>query len=84
MGKLIDWIMDFLYDLAYWALAILPNSPFQTESFIATLNKFSEVMSNINYFVPFGQMLVITSAFLGAVLIWYGVRWILRLANYIS
>lgn len=84
MAKLIDWLMDFIYDLAYVALSILPNSPFQTETFVATLSKFSKIMSNINYFIPFGQMLIITTAFLGAVLIWYGVRWILRLSNYIS
>lgn len=84
MGAIVDWILDFLYALAVLAIGWLPNSPFQTESFRETLSGFSELMSNINYFVPVGQMLTITAAYVAAVLIWYGVRWILRFVRYID
>lgn len=84
MGAMFDWIMDFIYDLAYVALAILPNSPFQNEKWLSGLDSFGIIMSNINYFVPFGTFLMIGAAYLTGVLIWYGVRWILRIANYIN
>lgn len=84
MGKMADWFMDFLYDLAYYALYLLPSSPFQLDSVSSVLEKFQGIMANINYFIPFGDMLLITFGYVAAVLIWYGLRWILRLAQYID
>lgn len=84
MGAIVDLILDFLYGLAALAIGWLPDSPFQTESFKHTLLGFSELMSNINYFVPVGQMLTITAAYISAVIVWYGVRWILRFVRYID
>lgn len=84
MAKIADWFMDFLYDLAYYALYLLPETPFQLDKYETVLGKFSTVMANINYFIPFGDMLLITLGYLTCVLIWYGLRWILRLAQYID
>jgi hypothetical protein len=84
VGAIIDWILDFLYDLAVLAIGWLPDSPFQTQEFQETLSGFSDLMAQINYFVPIGQMMAITAAYIGAVLIWYGVRWILRFVRYID
>ena len=84
MTALFDWIMDFLYMLASAVLGILPNSPFASEGFISALAGFSKIMSHINYFIPFNDMFIFMGIYLVAVIIWYGARWILRLANYIS
>ncbi|OPX01404.1 hypothetical protein [Geobacillus sp. LEMMY01] len=84
MGVVVDWILDFLYSLAVLSIGWLPDSPFQTDSFRKTLSGFSDLMSYINYFVPVGQMLTITAAYVAAILIWYGVRWILRFVRYID
>ena len=84
MGKLFDWVMDFLYDLASIVLLLLPESPFQTASMAASLDKFGDIMANVNYFIPFGSMVQIMVAYLTCVLIWYAVRWILRLTQYID
>lgn len=84
MGAIVDWILDFLYGLAVLAIGWLPDSPFQTQEFRNTLLGFSDLMGQINYFVPVGQMLTITGAYVAAVLVWYGVRWILRFVRYID
>jgi len=84
MGSIIDWILDFLYKIAAAAISFLPDSPFATQSFKNALSSFSDLMSNINYFIPFGDMFVMAGVYIAAVLVWYGVRWILRLARYIE
>ena len=84
MAKLFDWFMDFIYKLASGALSLLPDSPFQSDGFTSTLNQFANIMSNINYFIPFNDMFIFMGIYLGAVLIWYGLRWILRFAKYID
>lgn len=84
MGKIVDWILDFIYNLAVIAIAWLPDSPFQTADFKQALASFSEIMSNINYFIPFGGMFAITTIYVSAVLVWYAARWVLRIARYID
>lgn len=80
----IDWILDFIYEIAVIAIGWLPSSPFQTEQFESGLNTFSGIMGNINYFIPIGTMLTIFTAYLACVLLWYGIRWIMRIAQYID
>lgn len=84
MGKIVDWLLEFLYKLASIVLSILPDSPFQTDSFKDGLSNFSDIMGHINYFVPVGDFVTILSGFLAVTIIWYGARWILRLAQYID
>lgn len=75
--------MEFLVGLAEDALGFLPNSPFANLNLDA-LGQFSLVMGWINYFVPVGAMLNILSVYLVSVGLWYVVRWILRLTQYID
>lgn len=82
MGKIMDWLLDFFYGLAQAALAVLPDSPFQDIG--QSFEGFENIMGMINYFVPVGTMLSILAVYLSAVLIWYSVRWVLRIANYID
>ena len=84
MAKLFDWFMDFIFDLASAALSILPDSPFQTDGFASMLESFGGIMSNINYFIPFNDMFLFMAIYLTAVLVWYGLRWVLRFAKYID
>ena len=84
MTKLFDWIMDFLYSLASAVLGVLPESPFVSDGFTSALNGFGNIMGNINYFIPFNDMFIFMGVYLLCVLIWYGARWVLRLAQYID
>lgn len=74
--------MNFLYDLAVLAIGWLPDSPFQQQEL--DLSGFGNVMGYINYFVPVGSFLLIALTYLSAVIVWYAVRWILRLVQYID
>lgn len=84
MNRFFDWIMDFIFNLAQAALMLLPDSPFASEEFTNTMAKFTEIMENINYFIPFNDMFLFMGIYLVAVLIWYGLRWVLRWAKYID
>lgn len=84
MGKIANWFLDFIYDLASVILLILPDSPFQNPEFTQGLEPFKDIMSNINYFLPIGTIVKITAAYVAAVTIWYVVRWVLRIAQYID
>lgn len=77
-----NWLLDFLSELAYTVLSILPDSPIQKIS--PDLSNFSEIMSWINYFIPIANLIAIMSTYLSAVLIYYAARWILRLTQYID
>lgn len=83
MGKIIDALLEWLSDMVTAVLLLLPESPFANLS-LATVPGFANVMGWINYFVPIGPMLGIFTAYLAAVLIWFGIRWVLRLAKYID
>lgn len=82
LGDIINYILTFISDLIEPAFNILPDSPIQTITFANTA--FGNVMGWINYFVPLQGMLLIMSLYLSAALIWYGVRWLMRLGKYID
>ena len=81
---MLDAILSFLYALASLAIGWLPGSPFQTSEFRDAVKPISDVMGWVNYFVPIGQMLAVFAVYLVAVGVWYVVRWMLRLAQYID
>ncbi|MCP1187567.1 hypothetical protein [Paenibacillus sp. 1781tsa1] len=83
IGNIIDSILDWLTTMAKAVLLLLPESPFASLK-LATMPGFADVMGWINYFVPIGPMLTLLTSYLGCVAIWYGVRWVLRLAQYID
>lgn len=80
----IDKVLDAIYSMLEFFLLLLPNSPIQKTELVVGDGPFREIMSFINYFVPVGTMIGIMSAYIAAVVIWYVVRWILRLGQYIS
>jgi len=75
-------ILNWLAELAISVLNLLPESPVQ--GYAANLTSFTTIMGYINYFIPVGGMLIIFNSYLAAVLVWYAVRWVLRLAQYID
>jgi hypothetical protein len=82
LGALISFInklIQFLADAVILLLNILPQTPFSWD--LGALGPFWGVA---NYFIPFGAIAGIMATYVTAVAIWYGVRWILRIAKYIS
>lgn len=76
---ILQSILDALGAAITAVLSVLPDSPFRDLSV-----SLGDWMGYINYFVPIGRMIQITAAYIAAVAIWYGVRWILRFARYIN
>ncbi|MFD5023411.1 hypothetical protein ACFWMP_31440 [Paenibacillus sp. NPDC058367] len=83
-GGILDAIITWLEVAARAAILLLPQSPFADLSLAKFPETFGNVMGWINYFVPIGAMLGIMTTYLAAVMIWYTVRWILRLTQYID
>lgn len=83
--KIWNWVKDFGYMIASWAILLLPESPFQkfADNFQAS-GPFENILNYINYFIPIGAMITFYITYLAAVAIWYIVRWALRLVNYIQ
>lgn len=83
--KIWDWIKDFGYMIASWAVLLLPESPFQKFAKNFSENApFENILNYINYFVPIGPMITFLATYVAAVAIWYIVRWALRLVKYIQ
>lgn len=75
----LNKIIQLLADAVMLILNLLPQSPFTWE-----LGALSPFWGVVNYFIPFGALAGIMATYVTAVLVWYGVRWILRLGRYIA
>lgn len=60
-------------------LSLLPTSPFSWDFSFLT-----GYMGWVAYFIPIGSLISIMAAYVGAVLVWYGIRWLLRFVRYIG
>lgn len=76
-GTFIDTIVKIVLTLAVAGILIglLPTSPFP-----AIIEQIAELpmIGYINWFFPIGQALGILSAWGSAILVFYGISWILR------
>lgn len=79
LANILQGILNFCGGVVTWAVSVLPDSPFA--SITGVLGQWA---AWINYFIPVGQMVTLLASYTGAVAVWYGVRWILRFARYIS
>lgn len=83
LNILIDFV-NFLFDKIAFILnallSILPMSPFKTVDF----GFITPYLGYINWFLPIGQMLAFTGAWLTAVLIYYAYTIILRVTQAID
>lgn len=84
MTAIFQSIMDWLASLANIALALLPDSPIASGVQSQSFSGFTNIMGMINYFVPISTFIGIMAAYTTAVLIYYGIRYILRWAKYIE
>lgn len=80
---MIDMILDFVYDMLYQAIDLLPDSPFASMLSAFEDSGFQNIMNYINFFIPVGPMLGILTAYVACVAIWYVARYLLKLAQYI-
>lgn len=84
MLSIFQSILDWLASLANIALAILPDSPIASNVTSIGFQSYGTIMSYINYFVPIGTFIAIMAGYTTAVLIYYGIRYVLRWAKYIE
>jgi len=77
----INKILSFFRDIILYVINLLPDSPFRTITFPVQLKT---LFAYLNYFIPIKDMLEFTAVWCAAVLVWYAVRWILRVVRYIQ
>lgn len=83
MGKILDFLLKWLDETVAAVILLLPESPFSNLTLQST-GIFGDVMGYINYFVPISLMIGMMTTYLAAIIIWYGIRWLLRIAQYID
>lgn len=79
MVDIFNWLIKSLAAIVQAVLSILPDTPFSWD--VGSLGPYWAV---VNYFIPFGTIAGILATYVTAVAVWYGIRWILRLAQYID
>jgi len=82
MANIFDLILEWLVDMVVAVINLLPVSPIQ--SYNLDFGAFAEVMGWVNYFIPLGAMLGIMGTYIGAVMVWYSIRWVMRITKYIQ
>lgn len=80
MVTIANWLIDLIYTIIMSILNILPDSPFR----FTLDDNFKKYIAYINYFIPVGTLVAILLSFTGAVAVWYGIRWLMRLIRYIQ
>ncbi|GEO28087.1 hypothetical protein AAC03nite_38720 [Alicyclobacillus acidoterrestris] len=79
MSDIINGIIGVFAAAASAVLGILPSDPFQWAT-----NALGQYLGAINYFVPFQGMVDELALLLPAILVWYGLRWVLRFIRFIG
>lgn len=77
ISSILDWILEAVIKF----ISLLPESPIQQ---FTSNSDVQDIFGYINWFIPIGQISAIMGAILGATIIWYAVRWILRFARYVD
>lgn len=74
---MIQWFTDLLDKFGTWLLGVLPTSPFS--GFLGQFKShFEPYLGYLNYFVPIRDFLIIISAFLSVVVVYYAYSIIMR------
>jgi len=81
VNNILASLVNGLYSVANLAIdgisAILPS--FSVSNWLASaFQPFASFLGAINYFVPFGIMIDIASAWVAAIAVWYVVQFVLR------
>jgi len=77
LKTILDWLLEAVIKL----ISFLPESPIQQ---FTSNSDVQVVFGYINWFIPLREMSAIMGAILGATIIWYAVRWVLRFAHYVE
>lgn len=75
--SIYEWILQGVISF----ISLLPESPIQT---LEADSQVQQIFGYINWVVPLARICGIMGAILGATIIWYAIRWILRFAQYIE
>lgn len=75
----INLLIAGLSSVVNSVLLLLPNSPFTWN-----LGELSPLWKYVTFFIPIPEMITLTTSYCAAVLTWYGIRWVLRFAQYIQ
>ena len=75
----VNFLIDILYIIASTLLKILPSTPFKFEPL-----EWGEFGKAVTYFIPVHVMITHFVLLLSAILIYYGIRWLLRLIRQIQ
>lgn len=79
--EFLKTILDWLLEAVIKFISLLPESPIQQ---FTSNSAVQAIFGYINWFIPIGQISAIMGAILGATIIWYAVRWVLRFAHYVE
>lgn len=73
----MDFFKSIFNQFGHWLLGVLPTSPFK--GFVGNFKAhFQPYLGYLNYFIPIKDFLIIFSAFLGVVVLFYMYSIILR------
>lgn len=79
MIAFLNYLIKGFAAIATTLLNLLPQTPFSWN-----LGSLGTYWAYANYFIPFNLLAGITATFLTSVLVWYGLRWVLRFVKYID
>lgn len=79
-NSILGWVGDRINELLSFICLILPDSPFQ----LLTNSPISQYLGYINYFIPIDFMLDVLTAWLSAILVYYGYQILMRWAKAIE
>lgn len=79
LARILQAVLDLISSFVSGVLGVLPDSPF-----LGVYGYLGQWARWISYFIPIAGMFSLLSVYVGAVAVWYGVRWILRFSKYIS
>ena len=72
---MIEWMMNFIQNVGQWLISILPTSPFRP--WIDQL-QMPEYMGWLNWFFPVHQIVLVLTAWLSAIALFYAYSVIMR------
>ncbi len=78
---LINGFISLISTIVTGLFSILPNDPIQS---VTLPSVFQQYLGYINWAFPLNQVIIFISGYVGCVLVWYGIRWVLRFTKFIT
>ncbi|MFI3116043.1 MAG: hypothetical protein R3Y12_07885 [Clostridia bacterium] len=77
MNSIINGVVDFLYNILFFVIDLLPDSPFSTLSLVIS-DEIKVYLGYMNYFIPVNFFIAVLEIWLSAVVVYYIYILILR------